>query len=698
MCKTELFISKPTRRVRALAQLSVLFVCLVSNWSARAVGSLSLAWDPSPASNLSGYVVRYATTSSQYTMSTNVGSVTAATVGGLQDGVTYYFAVTAINTSGLESDPSNEVGYTMPVTSAPTISTISGRTIAEDSPITVAFTIASASVPLSSLTLAAISSNTNLVPASNIVFGGSQSNRTATVTPALNRSGVATITITVNDGVRSASSTFALTVSAVNDVPTIASITDRSILEDAAAQTVSLTGIGSGAPDEAQTLSLVATSSNPSLIANPTVSYISPGATGNLTFAPVANASGTATITVTVNDGQALNNVAMRSFSVTVAPVNDLPTISNIAEQNIDQGSSTVAIGFTVGDLETPVSNLFLSSASSNPTLVPSTNIVFGGSGSSRTVTITPVSGQSGTATIAVYVTDGDGGSSADTFTLTVAAPSSPPSIVLTSPTSGGSLTAPATINLAATVTANGNAITKVQFFNGATLLGEDSSTPYNITWSGVTAGSYAVSARVIYGSGSVVDSPSVNVVVSGLPAPWQTVDIGTVGVAGSASALSGTYTVNGAGNISGTADNFCFVYQSLSGDGEIRFRINSAADTGTSGRAGVMIRESLTSGSRYAFMGISPDGTFRWHRRTSTSGNTSSTTSTVGALPNVWVRLVRTGNSIYGYSSVDGVTWTKVSSRNISMAANIYVGLAVASGNSTTLNTSSFSSAAVIP
>ena len=65
-----------------------------------------------------------------------------------------------------------------------------------------------------------------------------------------------------------------------------------------------------------------------------------------------------------------------------------------------------------------------------------------------------------------------------------------PPTIALTSPANGASYTAPATINLAASVTANGHTITKVQFYNGATLLGEDTTAPYTFTWSSVTAGS----------------------------------------------------------------------------------------------------------------------------------------------------------------------------------------------------------------
>ena len=63
--------------------------------------------------------------------------------------------------------------------------------------------------------------------------------------------------------------------------------------------------------------------------------------------------------------------------------------------------------------------NLQLSAASSNPALVPASNIVFGGSGSNRTVTVTPVPGQTGTASITTTVTDGPS-SSSDTFVLTV--------------------------------------------------------------------------------------------------------------------------------------------------------------------------------------------------------------------------------------------------------------------------------------
>ncbi|MCX8092450.1 MAG: immunoglobulin domain-containing protein, partial [Verrucomicrobiae bacterium] len=84
---------------------------------------------------------------------------------------------------------------------------------------------------------------------------------------------------------------------------------------------------------------VTATSSNPALIPNPTVSYTSPNSTGSLTFTPVANAFGTATLTVTVNDGGASNNIISRSFTVTV----NAPPLITAQPQ-----SQTVSPGATV--------------------------------------------------------------------------------------------------------------------------------------------------------------------------------------------------------------------------------------------------------------------------------------------------------------------------------------------------------------
>ncbi|MCL4789717.1 MAG: hypothetical protein KJ070_23545, partial [Verrucomicrobia bacterium] len=163
------------------------------------------------------------------------------------------------------------------------------------------------------------------------------------------------------------------------------------------------------------------------LIPNPTVSYTSPNATGTLAFTPVANASGTATITVTVNDGQAQNNTFARTFTVSVNAANRLPIISAITNVIISQNTSTPAIPFTIGDVETPAAQLTLSGSSSNPLVVQNSGIVFGGSGANRTVTVTPLPDRGGDTEITVTVSDGEATAST-TFLLTVLGPPPPPS------------------------------------------------------------------------------------------------------------------------------------------------------------------------------------------------------------------------------------------------------------------------------
>lgn len=82
------------------------------------------------------------------------------------------------------------------------------------------------------------------------------------------------------------------------------------------------------------------------------------------------------------------------------------PTISTIGDQVIGQGTATSAIAFTIDDAEDAESALTLGKSSSNLTLVPLNGITFGGSGASRTVTVTPDAGAYGTATVTVTVTD----------------------------------------------------------------------------------------------------------------------------------------------------------------------------------------------------------------------------------------------------------------------------------------------------
>ena len=89
----------------------------------------------------------------------------------------------------------------------------------------------------------------------------------------------------------------------------------------------------------------------------------------------------------------------------------------------------TAALPFVIGDPETAASSLTLAGSSSNPALVTTAGISFGGSGSNRTVTVKPLANQAGTALITVTVTDGSGTGTSTTFRLVVNQLNDPPSI-----------------------------------------------------------------------------------------------------------------------------------------------------------------------------------------------------------------------------------------------------------------------------
>ena len=173
-------------------------------------------------------------------------------------------------------------------------------------------------------------------------MGGSGSNRTVRLTPSLHALGNATITVTATDNNNlSNNRTFEVQVVVANTAPTLNPISDVVISEDSGARTVNFSGISSGDASETQVLGVTAISSNPDLIPHPAVTYSSPNSSGSLTFTPVPNAAGTAVITVIVADGGTLNTSTSRSFTVTVNPINDPPSIAAIDDHMISESSGT---------------------------------------------------------------------------------------------------------------------------------------------------------------------------------------------------------------------------------------------------------------------------------------------------------------------------------------------------------------------
>ena len=180
------------------------------------------------------------------------------------------------------------------------------------------------------------------------------------------------------------------------------------------------------------------------------------------------------------------------------------------------------------------------------------------------------------------------------------------------------------------------------------------------------------------------------------LPSPWQHADVGAVGAAGDASYDAGTFTVSGSGaDIWGSADEFHFVYQTLDGNGEVVARVTSQTDTNGWAKAGVMIRDDLAAGSQHAMMAVTPGNgaSMQWR---ATAGATSNSVGGGDATLPKWVKMVRAGETLTGYTSDDGSTWTAISSQTISMGSTVYVGLCVTSHSDGDLSTATFTDVGV--
>jgi hypothetical protein len=404
--------------------------------AAFATGTVTLAWDPSEGTNvIANYNVYYGVASATYTNVAAAGTNLTVSISNLVEGATYFFAATAVDTSGLESDYSTEVSTLIPIKTTnqpPTLNTLADMTINENAgqqTVNLSGITSGATNEVQTLTVTASSSNTGLIPTPMVNYTSPNSTGSISFTPAGYAYGSAIITVTVDDGGVSnniISRTFTVTVNPVNQPPTLNTLADITLNENAGQQTVNLSGITSGATSEPQTLTVTASSSNTGLIPTPTVTYTSPNTTGSIRFTPVANAYGASTITVTVNDGGASNNIVSRAFTVTVSQVNTPPTIASITNRIIAVDTATPAIPFTVGDFETPAANLTLSGNSDNPTLVLPADIVFGGSNSNRTVTVRPEPGQTGVANITITVSDGTDTASS-VFQLSVRLRPAPP-------------------------------------------------------------------------------------------------------------------------------------------------------------------------------------------------------------------------------------------------------------------------------
>jgi hypothetical protein len=290
--------------------------------------------------------------------------------------------------------------------------------------------------------------------------------------PSVSYSGYPTGTAAQNNNARSINegrttvANFRQTV-ALNTVPDISAIANRTTSEDTPTATIAFTV--SDAQTAAGSLVITALSSNSSLVAN-TSSGLALGGAGSartLVVTPEPDANGSTTITVMVSDGTLS---AGSTFVLTVTGVNDPPVLSAIGAQTVNEDQS-LSVPFSVTDVDTPLGNLVVQAVSSNTAVIGPSGIGLGGSGASRVLTLTPAANESGLATITVTASDGVA-TAQRTFTLTVVSVNDPPSFVAVPPLVSTTIGQPAAVSVTITdPDSNGSALTlAVSSSNGALL------------------------------------------------------------------------------------------------------------------------------------------------------------------------------------------------------------------------------------
>ncbi|MBF8305491.1 MAG: Repeat family [Acidobacteria bacterium] len=318
-----------------------------------------------------------------------------------------------------------------PPDSPPFISAMADQTVDEDSPtLPLRVLYGDAQTPVAELRLLAASSNEKLLPAQNILFNEATQQELVMV-PAHDQHGTTTVTLTVENAQgKRASRSFRLTVKPVNDPPSLLAHGPVALLEDDRPQTIPLEVTDPESRPEELTVEVL--SSHAALLPQQNFTLAGSGKDRLLSLRPAPDQHGLAVVVLTVRDPQGAQS--RLELTVRVQPVNDPPRLGLIADQRLFAGrlfagQALDPMAFTLTDDETPPAELVLEGSSSNPLLVPESNILFGGSGELRTLSLRPARNLTGSALITVKARDRERLESSASFLLTVDRENAPPEI-----------------------------------------------------------------------------------------------------------------------------------------------------------------------------------------------------------------------------------------------------------------------------
>ena len=238
-----------------------------------------------------------------------------------------------------------------------------------------------------------------------------------------------------------------------------------------------------------------------------------------------------------------------------------------------------------------------------------------------------------------------------------------------------------------------GSAISAYSSSDGVTwtLIGSDKIAMPQTVWVGLAVTSHYVSATTTAAIEQATVAPL-------LPPNWTASDIGSPARPGSISYWNSTFTLSAAGaDIWGTADEFLFAYQRITGDADIIARVAGVKNVDPWSKAGVMMRESLSEDAAHASLFLTPSSGVVFQRRLLAGMTSDSTTGDMVTAPG-WLKLERRGALITALYSPDGALWTVIGSETIAMPSTFYVGLAVTSHDATAYTRAPFDSITVQP
>jgi Bacterial Ig domain len=225
-------------------------------------------------------------------------------------------------------------------------------------------------------------------------------------------------------------------------------------------------------------------------------------------------AAGTYSVTAKATDDKGAVTTSS-AISVVVA-ANKLPTVSISAPANNASfvAPASIAISATAADTDGTIAKVEFYNGT---TLL--------GSDTTSPYAYTWANVAAGTYSITAKATDDKSAvTTSSAISVTVAA-NQAPTVSITSPAANASYAAPASITISANATDADGTISKVEFYNGTTLLGSDTTSPYSYAWSGLVAGTYSITAKATDSKGAVTTSAAVSISVVNNQLPTITFD-----------------------------------------------------------------------------------------------------------------------------------------------------------------------------